>query len=249
MMSDTVLIFGATSAMAVHTARCFAARNASIGLAGRDVQRLKALAEDLKIRGAQHVEIFPGVDAEDENTILQTVDRAWKTFESIGHVLIAYGYLPEQSAAETDEQVLRKALEVNFFSVAELCHAVADRMIGQGAGTLAVISSVAGLRGRQSNYVYGSAKGGLNLFLQGLRNRLYPRGIRVLTLLPGFVDTPMTADVPKGPLFVSAEKAGKLIHKAITARKADVVYIPEFWWLILFIIRCIPETLFKLLRL
>ncbi|MCC5843577.1 MAG: SDR family oxidoreductase [Verrucomicrobia bacterium] len=248
-MSDTVLIFGATSAMALHTARNFAAQHANLALAGRDRQRLEALAEDLKIRGAQQVEIFPGFDAEDETTILKTVEAAWKSLETIRHVLIAYGTLPDQSKAESDAAVLRSAVEVNYFSVAGLCHAVADRMLEQGSGTLSVISSVAGLRGRQSNYVYGSAKGGLNLFLQGLRNRLHPKGIRVLTLLPGFVDTPMTRDVPKGPLFISAEKAGSLIHKAMTRKKADVVYVPGFWRVIMTVIRSIPEPVFKKLKL
>lgn len=248
-MSDTVLIFGATSAMAVHTARNFAAQHANLGLVGRDPQRLEALAEDLKIRGAQQVKIFPGFDAKDETTILQSLDGAWKSFETIDHVLIAYGTLPDQSEAELDPKAFRKAVEVNFFSVACLCHAATDRMIEQESGTLSVISSVAGLRGRQSNYVYGSAKGGLNLFLQGLRNRLHPIGIRVLTLLPGFVDTPMTRDVPKGPLFISAEKAGRLIHKAMTRKKADVLYIPGFWWVIMTIIRSIPEPVFKKLKL
>jgi len=248
-MSDTVLIFGATSAMAVHTARNFAAQHVNLGLVGRDQLRLEALAEDLKIRGAQQVEIFPGFDADDDTTILQTVDAAWKRFESINHVLIAYGTLPDQSKAETDTGVLRNAVEVNFLSVAGLCHAVADRMLAQGSGTLSVISSVAGLRGRQSNYVYGSAKGGLNLFLQGLRNRLHPKDIRVLTLLPGFVDTPMTRDVQKGPLFISAEKAGSHIHKAMTRKKADVVYVPGFWWMIMRVICSIPEPVFKKLKL
>lgn len=248
-MSDTVLIFGATSAMAVHTARKFAAQNARIGLAGRDRTRLEALAQDLTVRGAEQTAVFPDFDAGNEASLGQTVVAAWQEFDTVDHVLIAYGTLPDQSETETDAAALRHALEINFSSVALLAHAVADRMIQQGHGTISVISSVAGLRGRQSNYVYGAAKGGLNFFLQGLRNRLYPKGIRVLTLLPGFVDTPMTRDIPKGPLFVSAEKAGGVIHRAMTRRKADIVYVPGFWRAIMTIIRSIPEPLFKRLKL
>lgn len=248
-MSDTVLIFGATSAMALHTARNFAAQNATLGLVGRDRERLTAQAQDLKIRGAARVEIFADFDATIENSISKSVEEAWSAFENVTHALIAYGSLPDQTLAETDLNLLHTTMAINFLSVASLSHLLAERFEKQGRGTLAVISSVAGLRGRQSNYVYGAAKGGLNVFLQGLRNRLHPKGVRVLTLLPGFVDTPMTADVPKGPLFVSAEKAGGLIHKAMTRRKADMVYVPGFWWMILTIIRMIPEPIFKKLNL
>jgi short-subunit dehydrogenase len=111
-----------------------------------------------------------------------------------------------------------------------------------------VITSVAGDRGRQSNYVYGAAKGGLDRFLQGLRNRLHPAGVAVVTLKPGFVDTPMTAGVAKSPLFASSRRVGRAIHRAIEARR-NVVYIPWFWRPIMFLITSMPEAVFKRLRL
>lgn len=248
-MSESIIFFGATSAMAMQTARIYAAQTATLGLVGRDTERLEALAADLRLRGAARVEVFPEFDALEPGGPDRVAAQIRQTFGRVDTVLIAYGSLPDQTRAETDAETLRKALEVNFISVAQLSHAVADWLADQGGGTLAVIGSVAGLRGRQSNYVYGSAKGGLHLFLQGLRNRLHPRGVRVLTLAPGFVDSPMTRDVPKGPLFVSAEKAGRLIHRAITRSRRDVVYIPGFWWGIMAVIRCIPEPLFKRLKL
>ncbi len=113
---------------------------------------------------------------------------------------------------------------------------------------IAVITSVAGDRGRQSNYVYGAAKGGLAVFLEGLRNRLHHRGVSVVTLKPGFVDTPMTAEVPKNPLFSSARRAGRAIHRAIEGRK-DVAYIPWFWRPIMALVTNLPESVFKRLRL
>ena len=111
-----------------------------------------------------------------------------------------------------------------------------------------VISSVAGDRGRQSNYVYGSAKAAVTTFLQGLRNRLHPAGVQVLTVKPGFVDTPMTSAFPKGPLWASPEQIARGIHRAIQKRK-DVVYLPGFWRLIMRVIREIPEAVFKRLSL
>src|SRR4029079_14300790 len=114
-------------------------------------------------------------------------------------------------------------------------------------GCIAVITSVAGDRGRQSNYVYGAAKGGLGVFLQGLRNRLFRSGVVVLTLKPGFVDTPMTSDVRKNPLFAKVHRAGRAIHRSIEAGR-DVAYIPAFWRPIMFLVRIIPESIFKRFR-
>jgi len=118
----------------------------------------------------------------------------------------------------------------------------------RGKGNITVISSVAGDRGRQSNYIYGSAKGALSVFLQGLRNRLAPRGVSVTTIKPGFIDTPMTADIKKGPLFASAELVGTRVYKAMK-RGESVVYTPFFWRFIMLIIIHIPECIFKRLKL
>jgi short-subunit dehydrogenase len=241
----TTLILGATSAMAEHTARLLAADGDTLLLAARKPDALDILAADLKARGAGEVKTLPAFDALDPDSFPGLLSAAG----SFDRVLIAYGNLPDQAACEADPAKAVEQIQLNMGSVIHLCTLIANQFVEQGHGTLAVISSVAGLRGRQSNYIYGTAKGGLNLYLQGLRNRLDPKGIRVLTLLPGFVDTPMTADIEKGPLFVSASKAGACIHKALTQSKSDIVYVPFFWRYILWVIRSIPECLFKKLKL
>jgi decaprenylphospho-beta-D-erythro-pentofuranosid-2-ulose 2-reductase len=189
-MTQTTLILGATSAMAEHTARLLASDGDTLLLAARRTEALDILAADLTTRGAAEVKVLPAFDALSPDTFPDLLAAAG----SFDRVLIAYGNLPDQAACEADPSKTVEQIELNMGSVIRLCTLIANRFSEQGHGTLAVISSVAGLRGRQSNYVYGTAKGGLNLFLQGLRNRLAPKGIRVLTLLPGFVDTPMTAD-------------------------------------------------------
>ena len=144
--------------------------------------------------------------------------------------------------------LVEKEMTTNFLSVVSIVTPLANKMAEKKAGTIGVISSVAGLRGRKSNYIYGAAKGGLNVYLQGLRNRLTDDGVAVVTILPGFVDTPMTAHIEKGPLFASASTVGKGIHKALLAKK-NVVYLPFFWQWIMLIIRLIPEPIFKKLSL
>jgi short-subunit dehydrogenase len=139
-------------------------------------------------------------------------------------------------------------LQTNGTSVIALLTLLANRFEAQGHGTLAVIGSVAGDRGRQSNYVYGTAKGMLAIFLQGLRNRLHRRGVNVLTIKPGFVDTPMTAGFEKGPLWASPEQVASRIIVAID-KGWDVVYAPAFWRLIMLVITTIPERVFKRLSL
>ncbi|MEX2605903.1 MAG: SDR family NAD(P)-dependent oxidoreductase [Kiritimatiellia bacterium] len=241
----TTLILGATSAMAEHTARLLAADGDRLLLAARSTEALGIQAADLTTRGAGGIKILPAFDALDSESFPRLLSAA----SPFDRVLIAYGNLPDQAACEADPAKAAGQIQLNLVSVIHLCTLIANQFVEQGHGTLAVISSVAGLRGRQSNYVYGTAKGGLNIFLQGLRNRLHPEGIRVITLLPGFVDTPMTADIKKGPLFVPASTAGACIHKALTKSKSDIVYVPFFWRYILWIIRCIPEGLFKRLKL
>jgi NAD(P)-dependent dehydrogenase (short-subunit alcohol dehydrogenase family) len=162
--------------------------------------------------------------------------------------LIAHGTLPEQTACQQSPAETVRALEVNFTATAALLTLLANRFEAQRRGTIAVITSVAGDRGRQSNYVYGAAKGGLAVFLQGLRNRLHHAGISVVTLKPGFVDTPMTAGMPRNPLFSTARRAGRSIHRAMEGRR-DVAYVPWFWRPIMALIRSLPEPVFKRLRL
>jgi hypothetical protein len=171
--------------------------------------------------------------------------------EALGGIdiaLIAHGTLPDQKACEASVELTLQEINTNGLSVIALATRVANRMEAQGSGSIAVISSVAGDRGRQSNYVYGAAKGLVTRFLQGLRNRLAKKGVQVLTIKPGFVDTPMTAAFKKGALWAQPDDVARGILAAIENGKNEV-YLPGFWWLIMAIIRHIPEPIFKKLSL
>lgn len=171
--------------------------------------------------------------------------------ERLGQIdlaLIAHGVLDDQIAAEANFEVAAASLHTNFTSTVSLITWLANYFQVQRAGTLAVISSVAGDRGRKSNYVYGAAKGAVNIFLDGVRNRIDRDGVQVLTIKPGFVDTAMTANVPKTALFATPDQVAKGIVSAIEKRK-DVAYVPWFWAGIMLIIRLVPGRVFKKLNL
>lgn len=238
---------GATSAIAMATAREYAREGARLFLVARDAERLAAVAADLRVRGAAAVETAV-LDARDRARHESLLDAVEATLGPPDVVLLAHGVLPDQSRCEQSVAATLESIEVNFTSTVALLTLLANRLEARRGGVIAVIGSVAGDRGRQSNYVYGAAKGGLAIFLQGLRNRLHRSGVVVVTLKPGFVDTPMTAAVPKNPLFASAATAGRAIHRAIERRR-DVVYIPWFWRPIMAAVKSLPEALFKRLRL
>lgn len=242
-----ILIVGATSALATVTARCFAREGAALHLVARDHEKLERLAGDLRTRGAQHVStsIF---DALSPSSHAELVRHAAEELEGIDGALIAHGTLPSQELCQTQWAATEQALSINLMSPLAFLTELGLYFEKRKKGNITVISSVAGDRGRQSNYVYGAAKGGLSIFLQGLRNRLAHHGVSVTTIKPGFVDTPMTAHLPKGLLFASPERVGDRIYKAMK-RGESVVYTPWFWRLIMGIIVCIPEFIFKKLRL
>ncbi len=247
-----VLIIGATSAIAIATARRFAAEGAQIVLAGRHPDRVAAVQSDLVARGAKEVKSILG-DLSDTSLHPRFCEQALSAFGGLDVVLLAYGVLGSQEACNTDFAAAHEVLKVNLVSPISWLTILAEAFRQKGSGSIAVIGSVAGDRGRKSNYLYGTAKGGLERFLQGLRNRLFSSGVRVITIKPGFVDTPMTKDFPKGPLFASAETVGDVIFRAISGKglvgKCDVVYAPWFWCFIMLVIKHIPEALFKRLSI
>ena len=242
-----VLIIGATSAIAQATARLFAADGDKLVLVARNEERLAHVADDLVVRGAAKVAIQT-LDVVNFDRYQEVIDNAIDQIGSLDTVLIAHGTLSDQKVCELDVSQLRHEMEINFFSVISLLTLLGNLFAEQGGGTLAVITSVAGDRGRQSNYVYGTAKAAIIVFLQGLRNRLHGSGVRVITIKPGFVDTPMTQQFKKGPLWATPTAVATGIHKAIV-RGRDVVYLPSFWRAVMFLIRSSPESLFKRLRL
>ncbi len=242
-----VLIIGATSAIAEATARRYAARGSRLFLVARDATRLADIAADLRTRGAVAV----GEATLDINQIdahAEVLDRAWAMLENVDVVLIAHGTLPDQHACEQSVNTALAEFATNGTSTIALMTAIAPRLETQRRGVLAVISSVAGDRGRQSNYLYGAAKAAVSTFASGLRQRLAKVGVNVLTIKPGFVDTPMTRDFRKGALWATPDAvASGIVHAADRGR--SVVYLPWFWWPIMLIIRAIPEFVFKRLKL
>lgn len=242
-----VLIIGATSAIAEATARHFAAAGDALFLVGRRADRLKAIAADLDVRGAASVGVH-SMDVNDLDRHEAMFEVAEKALGGIDTVLIAHGTLADQKACQQDPQLAIKELGTNAVSTIALLTPLANRLEEQGFGTLAVISSVAGDRGRESNYVYGSAKAALDAFLEGLRQRLHKAGVRVVTIKPGFVDTPMTEAFKKGILWTSPERVSKRIYWSLN-NSPDVVYVPFYWRYIMLVVRLMPRTVFKAIRL
>lgn len=245
-----VIIFGATSAIAEKTARLLVAQGASLYCVGRNPEKVNALIADLRVRG-EGSQMIEGCAADLTNTNqhLQIIEAAEKALGGLDAVLIAHGTLPNQEACELDPAKTLQEIEVNALSIISLLTLLANRFENKRSGVIAVISSVAGDRGRKSNYVYGSAKGMVTLFLQGVRNRLAKANVDVVTIKPGFVDTPMTAEFNKsGPLWAKPEQIAKGIIFAMRKGKNEV-YLPWFWRYIMLIIRHIPESIFKRMSL
>ncbi len=237
-----VLILGAASGIAQATARLYAAERATIGLAGRNPARLTSIADDLKTRGAARVATFD-IDfvSADAAASLAEADAE---LGGVDHIILAYGLLGDQRQAESDADAARAILDVNFRSAAAWCLAAANFLEQKGKGSLVVLGSVAGDRGRRSNYVYGAAKAGLAVLVQGISHRFAGKGPRAVIVKPGPTDTAMTAGMAKGgPLWASPETVAAIVRKAAD-RGGPIVYAPARWRLIMTIIRTIPSAIF-----
>jgi decaprenylphospho-beta-D-erythro-pentofuranosid-2-ulose 2-reductase len=242
-----IVIVGASSAIAEATARCYAARGARLFLIARQLQRLEDMASDLKVRGAADV-AFATLDVNQLDAHADVLAQAWTRLGEVDAMLIAHGTLPDQNACEASAELAVKEFNTNGTSTIALMTVAANRFEVQRHGTLAVISSVAGDRGRQSNYLYGSAKAAVTAFTSGLRQRLAKVNVNVLTIKPGFVDTPMTRDFKKSALWAKPEGIARGIVRA-TDRGRSVIYLPWFWLPIMLIIRHVPEFVFKRAKL
>jgi len=242
------IVIGATSAIAEAVCRIWASRGYKLFLVARNEEKLQEVAKDLSVRGAAQVETY-SLDMNVFDRHQACFDEALSKLGKVDGIFIAHGTLPDQQACQASFDVARKEIDTNAMSVISLCTIAANLFEQQRQGDIAVISSVAGDRGRQSNYVYGAAKGMVSVFLQGLRNRLSPAGVNVLTIKPGFVDTPMTAGFDKsGPLWASVDQVAAGIVKSVDKHR-NVVYLPWFWWIIMNIIRHIPEFIFKKMKM
>ncbi|MBB6252870.1 SDR family oxidoreductase [Nitrospirillum iridis] len=247
---QTVVVLGATSAVAERYARLQAAQGARLVLAGRDPRRLDAIAADLRARGAAYVHLA----VHDLASPSAGFDAAWAEMASklggrVDTALLAYGILGDQKAAEGDIAEMTRQLNTNMISACAWLTVAANQMERQGQGTLIAIASVAGDRGRKSNYVYGAAKGGLALFAQGMAHRFAGTNVKVLTVKPGFIDTPMTDGLAKGgPLWATPEKVAADIDRA-ARRGATTLYTPWFWMGIMMIIRNLPSFVFNRMKI
>jgi hypothetical protein len=241
-----ILILGATSVIAQETAKIFASKKDTLFLVARNETRLKIVASDLAALGAPKVGTLC-LDLTETARHEEALDAAERFLGGLDTALIAYGTLGDQRACEESFEKAKREIETNFTSAVSLLTLLANRFEKQGHGTIAAISSVAGDRGRPANYVYGSAKAALSTFLSGLRGRLHNKGVSVLTIKPGYVDTPMVAKIPNKLLVARPQAVARGIVRAIEKRK-DVVYLPWFWRGIMLLIKFIPEGVFKTLK-
>ncbi|NUM56285.1 MAG: SDR family oxidoreductase [Candidatus Hydrogenedentes bacterium] len=245
----TVIVLGVTSAISRALAAEFARGGHDLIVASRDIEETNAIASDLEVRYNVKV-IAKYVEAEAFGTHAAFVDECVRDAGAVlDGIVLGFGFMDEQSAAQSKFDIARKTVDVNITAVMSICEKFAVHLESARRGFIAGISSVAGDRGRQSNYIYGASKAGMSAYLQGLRNRLYPSNVHVITIKPGFVDTKMTWGLPlPGPLVATPEQAARAIHRAIESRKS-VAYVPWFWRYIMLIIRAIPEWQFRKMKL
>ncbi len=241
---NRVVILGATSGIAVEVQRQLARKGCELLLVARSPQRLVELQADLTARGAKRVLPYSAELSaiQHHGAIFEFVRHSFPDFDT---VLLAFGSMQDQKAAESSVDVMLNELQVNFVSATAILTLFAADLERRRTGCLAAITSVAGDRGRRANYVYGSAKGALSLFLQGLRSRLYPSGVRVITIKPGPVQTAMTDHLSNAARFADPEKVARDIVRALERRAPDVVYTPRVWRYVMTAVEHIPEVIFK----
>ena len=237
----TILVVGASSAIAKYVIRELCSKDVSFIFAGRDISTFNDMAKDSVLRGAIAASVVH-FDATDSASVSSLIPTVLSQVQKIDICLIAHGILPDQTKCNEDSDYLQTQYQVNCLSVIGICNDIANHFENNQQGCLAVISSVAGDFGKQSNYAYGSAKAALNIYLQGLRSRLYRRNVRVITIKPGFVDTPMTQDFKKGFMWAQPQAIAKQIVKTLTRGNGEY-YLPGYWGIIMFVFKHVPEQI------
>ncbi len=239
-----VVVLGATSGIALEVQRKLAERGCELLLIARSPERLSELQADLSIRGARQVLAYSAdlASMQSHENIFAFIRQHFFDFDT---VLLAYGTMQDQEQSEASVDAMLAELNTNFVSAAALLTIFAADLERRRTGCIAAITSVAGDRGRRSNYVYGSAKGALSLFLQGLRSRLHPAGVRVITIKPGPVRTAMTDHMANTTRFADPERVGREIAQALERRSPDILYTPKIWRFVMAAVEHIPENLFK----
>jgi short-subunit dehydrogenase len=242
-----ILVLGATSGIAEATCRIWAEQGASLFLVARNQAKLDAVAQDLLTRGALFVDTAVA-DLDDTDAHAALLSHAVNSLTGMDVAYLAHGILGDQALAEQDFNTAAQILHTNLMAPISLLTWLANYCVQRHTGTIAVLSSVAGDRGRKSNYVYGSSKAGLSAFLAGLRNRVDREGVTILTIKPGPTRTAMTVGMPKSEKFADPNQVAKSIVAAVAAKK-DQLYVPFIWAPIMLVIRHIPERIFKKLNL
>lgn len=235
-------MLGATSGIAQPLLRMMAKDGKELLLVARSQERLDAMRSDLLARGAARVLTLEADLVTSPDIVVSFAKECFPDFDTL---FLSYGTMLDQGTCQLSADFAIQELQANLVSAVALLTSFVSYFESRKSGTIAVITSVAGDRGRRSNYVYGAAKGGLSIFLQGLRSRMHPHGVRVLTIKPGPVATPMTANIPNAPLLAASEEVATDIYRTLTNPHADVVYTPRRWRLIMGVIRATPERIFK----
>ena len=245
MNPTNIVIVGATSAIARAIAEHYMHGSAFV-LVARDADRASAIADDLTVRGVSRVTVVQA-DLSDLADHARVVRETCAAMSSIDLVVVAHGVLPDQERCDVDPDYALATFSLNADSMISILHRFVNQLITQRSGTAVVISSVAGERGRASNYTYGAAKAAVTAYASGLRARAAAYGVRVITVKPGFVDTPMTSHIAKNPLFASADHVAASVATAVRRGTASI-YAPWFWRPVMALIKMLPEKIFMKLK-
>lgn len=242
-----VLIIGASSGVGRECARVFSSEGHNLICSSRDEEELGYLVSDLKIRYGSKAYAVP-VDLTETSSINNFIKEIYEIFQTLNCVIVTAATMPANEMPYYDQKALINTTMTNYVGISLVLNEISPKMVNNNSGTIICLSSVAGERGRQSNFIYSASKSALSTYLQGLRMKLYKDNIHVITVLPGYVDTLMSYGKVKSQFAVSPRYVARRIYK-LTKSNRNIVYIPSVWWLIMKIIKLIPETIFKRLKL
>ncbi len=240
------LVVGASSGVGREVAHVLSRNGWDVICSARDEKELRMLSEDLKTRYGGNAYIAP-VDLTDHVSIPRFAESLYDTHGNIDCAVVTAGTLPRDEDGYDDEDELVRVTTTNYLGVAQAINEISRRMAANKAGVIICMSSVAGERGRRKNFIYAASKSALTTYLQGLRMKMHGNGVRVVTVIPGYVDTLMAYGKVRKGFAVSPQYVAENIYKLL-GRSKDVAYIPPIWWLIMKMVKLVPESVFKKLR-
>ncbi len=243
MPGMNVVIVGASSGIGREVAYVFSQKGHHVVCGSRDDEELNYLVSDPRIRYGNEAHAVP-IDLNAPDSIKAFLEHTYQIFSAVDCIVVTAGTMPANEMEYHDEDGLQYTTMVNYTGIALILNEISRHMVENGRGLIICLSSVAGDRGRPSNFIYGASKSALTTFLQGLRGKLFKHNVHVTTVLPGYVDTPMSYGKVKSSLAVSPRYVANKIWK-LTQRRTNTAYIPSIWWLIMKIVKAIPETVFK----